>query len=737
MMKRLILIALACGCWSKPERVPADGFDDPVRLAAGRKHACAIDNGGVLWCWGNNEHAQLGDRTDVRTGTARTVMQGKLWAWIAAGDGHTCGITDQSELWCWGDDSSGQVGHMANEPMAPPTLVTLPAGGVPLKIYAGSATTCAIDTAGRLSCWGIYDQDRVAHLAPMPVAPGGKESHWRSVAIGATHVCALSDDDNRAYCWGENHSGELGIDAPQSAADAIPKGDRELVALAAGPSATCGITLDRELVCWGDTAHGLIGPAPENTGHIDFLVDGDRRWTSVAIGIEHTCAIGDGGVYCFGTDERGVLGSFDQRRELPADPLPVPAPDVLHLVAGESFSCAITGAGHVTCWGSNSDGELGNGEIATQRAPVKIATQVQNITTGLHHTCFSDSNRDIICWGDNRYGQVMPGGPALIEAPRMIGQKGYLIAAGDRHTCVVDGVSNAFIHCWGDNAALQLGNATGMVRVADVSPNAIEWYGLAAGARATCGVDDAHELFCFGEVPGSVPGRPPTQASGSYTTMYRNDGLTRSLAVADHAVLAQSSVDNTSVAFGIEPEMSCGAHGDLSLPTTLPPTQATDNVDLALAAGGAHGCIMNRPQQGSGLLSVLACWGNNSHGQTAVPKADCTTYHTVAPPPQKAWRTDTSPTVATGGSHTCAITADQELYCWGLAERGVLANLTGESETPRLIPDHPFLRIYSGEDHMCAMENNDSTMLCWGENRFGEVGNGMRFHPDPVMVVGP
>jgi alpha-tubulin suppressor-like RCC1 family protein len=85
------------------------------------------------------------------------------------------------------------------------------------------------------------------------------------VTPGAAHSCAL-DDEGRAFCWGDNSAGQLGL----------PPGDAELAPVATHPSLrfrslglggrfTCGVTLDDAVLCWGDNALGQLGRAGESS----------------------------------------------------------------------------------------------------------------------------------------------------------------------------------------------------------------------------------------------------------------------------------------------------------------------------------------------------------------------------------------------------------------------------------------------------------------------------------------
>ena len=79
-------------------------------VAAGATHSCAIAGDGALWCWGNNDRGQLGDKTLERR-RAPTLIDPGPWIDVQARNDHTCGIMMDGSVWCWGDNFfDGQIG---------------------------------------------------------------------------------------------------------------------------------------------------------------------------------------------------------------------------------------------------------------------------------------------------------------------------------------------------------------------------------------------------------------------------------------------------------------------------------------------------------------------------------------------------------------------------------------------------------------------------------------------------
>ena len=134
-----------------PTPLQVSGLPAPARaIAAGAYHACALLEGGGVWCWGAAADAD-GARPAQITGLAGPVQA------LAAGDGHTCALLQDGAVQCWGDNYFGQLG----QPGDPGT--GLPSRGTPVSVAglspasalaAGTNHTCALLAGGSLRCWG-------------------------------------------------------------------------------------------------------------------------------------------------------------------------------------------------------------------------------------------------------------------------------------------------------------------------------------------------------------------------------------------------------------------------------------------------------------------------------------------------------------------------------------------------------------------------------------------------------
>jgi hypothetical protein len=135
---------------------------------------------------------------------------------------------------------------------------------------------------------------------------------------------------------------------------------------------------------------------------------------------------------------------------------------VAEIAAGYYFTCALTTAGGVQCWGSNFNGQLGNDSTIGSYAPVAVtglSSGVSAVAAGDAHTCALTTSGGVQCWGDNQYGQL--GNNSTTESHVPVAVTGLssgvsALAAGGDHTCALTTAGG--VQCWGDNANGQLGN---------------------------------------------------------------------------------------------------------------------------------------------------------------------------------------------------------------------------------------------------------------------------------------
>ncbi len=220
-------------CWGKndsgqlgtgdrmPRERPAlvEGLSSVRDVAAGVNHSCAVDAAGSLFCWGSNYYGQLGiggAYNDHRNCPAEVWLLGSGVQILDAGPFHTCAVDAAGSLFCWGRNDSGQLGTGDTMNRNEPTEVALPLeGGVGIQQLAlGEGHSCALDTRGRVWCWGgrafvgVEPPDEATGPSP-PVQVDGLTSRVVAIDSQSHHTCA-KDEMGRFFCWGQASPSRLG-----------------------------------------------------------------------------------------------------------------------------------------------------------------------------------------------------------------------------------------------------------------------------------------------------------------------------------------------------------------------------------------------------------------------------------------------------------------------------------------------------------------------------------------------
>ncbi|RVU47011.1 hypothetical protein EA187_07725 [Lujinxingia sediminis] len=347
-------------------------------------------------------------------------VEAPRWHQVSAGGRHTCGILETGALLCWGDNTSGQLGVT----QAGATWSARRVEGRWARVAAGEAHTCAVDIEGKLYCWGANEANQASPqmAGELGVTRVGQRSDWEEVAAGAQHSCGWRA--GKLYCWG---SGEFGQIGPASAI--------------AG-----GVVVEIE------TVEG------------SWVADG-------AVGSHHSCAVAAGDVWCFGDRRFGAVGYGEGEGE-PGEVRKVGgAKSVTRLVAGEHYSCGVSAAGDVRCWGAVP----GEEQVPSLEARTLTGiSQVTMLSGGYGHVCAIDMQKVLRCWGSNDRQQVSGHIDENIAPVTRIaaGWEWETVSAGAAHSCAIED-GTRYLFCWGSAEHGRLGTQPTVGNVG--SPREVTW----------------------------------------------------------------------------------------------------------------------------------------------------------------------------------------------------------------------------------------------------------------------
>jgi alpha-tubulin suppressor-like RCC1 family protein len=687
--------------------------------ATGASHTCAVVSGGVK-CWGTNSSGQLGDSTNFQRSTPVQVTGLTSGvSTVVAGSAHTCALTTGGGVKCWGANSNGQLGNGGTGQQTAPVNVTGLTSGV-VAIAAGQFYTCAVTSAGLVKCWGangagqLGDNSISQRLTPVTVA--NIASGATSVDAGLSHTCALVSGGVK--CWGQNVNGQLG-DGTQSQ-QLTPV---DVVGLTSGVSAitlgaaySCALTTANGIKCWGSNQHAEIGDGTLVTPRLTAVdVLGLTSGVSaVSAGNKHTCALVGGAVQCWGDDSTGQLGDFATTQRL--TPYPVTGqPNVKSASAGGLHTCAVVGIGAVKCWGANDNGQLGDNSIVQRQTAVDVvglSSGVVSVVTGATHSCALTTSGGVTCWGGNSNGQLGDGTNTQRLTPvNVTGLSSGVraIAAGDNHTCALTNAGG--VKCWGQNTTGQIGDGTQTDRWTPVNVTGLASGVIAvdAGAAHTCALTTGNGVKCWGwNGFGQIGDNSMSERDTAVDVVGLSSGV---------SAIAVGQYHSCALAGGGVKCWGWNSYGQLGDNTVAQRLTPVPVVGLAsgvtgIAGGNGHTCAVT-------AANAVKCWGDDTYGQLGDGNTG-----TQSPTPVAVPGASGASIVIAGGMHTCARISGG-LACWGLNSNGQLGDSTvNQQSTPVDVVGIAALHsVAGGATHTCSLTVGGGAR-CWGGNTAGQLGDG-------------
>lgn len=333
----------------------------------------------------------------------------------------------------------------------------------------------------------------------------------RLVDVALDHValatiadrCALTTT-GAVWCWGQNQDGRVGNGTRDFSRIPVPVTGLSVgvTAIAAGGQ-MCAIQ-NGNVLCWGAYRPGP--PFPETGSLAPKAVPGlPSGITRVAVGESHACIVtNEGAAWCWGENSDGQLGNGTAGPTQPPSPTQVVglSTGVAQIVAGRNHTCALTTAGSVFCWGSNSSGQLGDGGGGSRSSPFAsgITTGAIQVTAAENTTCAVTNDHSGWCWGSNLYGQVGNGTEGgSVSVPQRNDLSGIAsVSIGHSSSCAVTTSGGAW--CWGRNQAGEVGDGSRTRRLSPVPVTGLTTgvVAVAAGSGKSCAVKSDGTAWCWG-----------------------------------------------------------------------------------------------------------------------------------------------------------------------------------------------------------------------------------------------
>lgn len=388
-----------------------------------------------------------------------------------------------------------------------------------------------------------------------------------------------------------------------------------------------------------------------------------------------------------------------------------PANTVKQIDAKGHTTCALSLKGDLKCWGHNNVGQLGYDDTVNRGGSAGSIASLQNVNLGVGRTakqisvgsgfvCALLDNNQIKCWGQNNVGQLgyddtvnrggSPGSMASLSYVNLgVGRTAKKVAAGAYSACAI--LDNNQIKCWGQNNVGQLGYDD-MINRGDSagSMSALGYVNLGSGRTAldvssygyTCASLDNGKLKCWGRNDYGQLGQDNTINYGSQAN-HMSSLQTINLGVGRTVLNFSQGIGHNCVAldngdvkcWGYNGVGAAGSDNLFLIGTSAGDMAALQKVDLGLnfrakkvSVGSNHSCALS-------VDGKIKCWGYNGYGQLGYNNTTQVGYY--GSPVSSTIEVHlglgrVAKDLAVGYAHTCAILDNDDIKCWGLNNVGQL-----------------------------------------------------------------
>lgn len=301
------------------------------------------------------------------------------------------------------------------------------------------------------------------------------------------------------------------------------------------------------------------------------------------------------------------------------------------------------------------------------------------------------------------------------------------LAGGDHHVCAR--TQAGAIECWGDSSYGQIGDGGTDEHLLPVPIDETDEgaslgpaVSIAAGTKHTCAVLESGALYCWGANDYGQLGIADLEPRTRPALAPDATGLVQVGAGLTHTCVVDG--DAAMSCFGDNRASELGVDQDDLASSVAPVTVLEGGVARgAVGPGAFHSCAL------TGEGAVL-CWGGNSHGQLGNGTRENSDVPTTALPSGAAL------TLATANHGSCAVLVDRTVACWGDNELGQLGDGTRElrDEPAPVAGLTGATQVVLGNDHACA-RLDDGSVWCWGSNTLGQLGAAGEVETEPVKLV--
>lgn len=568
------------------------------------------------------------------------------------------------------------------------------------RIASGESHTLVIKADGSLWAWGYNRYGQIGHGEPdlykYQSTPVKIMDGVAQVAAGDNHTLAIKTDGS-LWAWGNNNNGELGDGTTRQKNSPVKVMD-SVVQVAAGSFHTLAIKTDGSLWAWGRNNNGQLGigesaSEKEYTTPIKIMDD----VAQVAAGLCHSLAIKtDGSLWAWGSNSLGQLGNGESSwNSYQLSPVKI-MDDIAQVAAGGSHTLVIKTDGSLL------SSQVGNGTLQ------KIAENIAQASVGSYHFVAISTDGTLYGWGNIDYvGYLVDGTSHSTSSLLSVYNDVVEVDAWCNNTVFL--TSDGDVWAYGSNQYGQLGydNADSNIPVKIPLDDIVD---IAAGGNTSFAINSTFGLYGWGDDANCEIGDKDRKSKSNPVLV---DGEYIQIAIGSGSNTVALKEDTSLWEWGD----NCSSAGIRTNPTK------TQTGFVQISAG--HRFICGIMEDNS-----LWAWGRNTYGQLGTGNTDDQKV------PIKIM--DDVVKVVTGDEHTLAIKTDGSLWAWGHNSEGQLGN--GESGwsisqvSPIKIMDG-VAKVAAGSEHSFAIKT-DGSLWGWGDNMWGQLGDGTtKDKTTPVKIL--
>jgi len=778
-------------------------------VSAGGNHSFAIKTDGTLWGWGDNYWGQVGvGNYGTKIYTPTKIGTSTNWKLISAGRDFTLGIQTDGTLWAWGENLFGQLGTTQA-----PLPVKVGFENNWLSVDAGNAHTIAIKTDGTLWGWGLNSYGQLGNGTTIEKSTPqriGSDTNWLGIAAGNDFSMALKTNGT-LWTWGSNFLGQLGDGTYIDKKTPTQIGTSSWKIISAGNVNSLAVKADGSLSSWGWIL-GEVGFGVGNSNNTPTQLGVESNWQSITSGDNHTFAFKtDGTLWGWGDGIWGQIGDGTWNSYIEPKSLSTLAPtgEATQIFCNSATVANLKANGTGVKWYSSAFGGValatntilinGNHYYASQISNSCESVSRLDVTVSINTTptppptgsasqtfCGSSTIVNLMATGANlKWYTSATSTTALSTTTALVNGNRYY-ASQTVNGC--ESTTRLEVIVIVNNTSIPTGSATQVFCVASTISNLaitgtnIKWYDVATGGSAlpssTLLINGSayyasqtiNSCESSGRFKVTVSVNITPTPAGQSTQFFCNSATISNLiatgtnikwynlAVGGTHLASSTQLTDGSIYYATQTSNSCESPVRLSVVVTINTTPTNPPIGSALQTVCIGSPVASLSVSGTGIkwyltstggvpLSASAIASNGTHyfasqtfnGCESSSRLDVTvTVNTTRSSlPTTSLVSQKWQSVTTGERHNLGITNDGTLWAWGNNIFGQLGDGTNNNiSLPKLInSDTNWQSVFAGKSHTLAIKS-DGTLWAWGLNDNGQLGDGTTINRNTPVQIG-